>query len=373
MVNQDRLIRNFLALGLIDGMHGNEAEIAGELISRLRALGLEVTMDGAGATFGGNAGNVRARLRGAGGVPALFFCAHMDTIQPTKNLKHVFRDGVIASDGTTILGGDNRAGLAVVLEILHAIEEHKVRHGSIEVLFTVAEEAGMHGAKFVQPTEFEAQFGFVFDSQADPGNYIVEAPGAVSFKAVIHGRSAHAAVSPEKGVHAISIASKAIASMKMGRWGHTGMLNIGTIHGGTAINVVPDQVEVLGETRSASESDLRTQMGHLRSSFEDAASAGGGSVDLEFVEKYGGYQLAENDPVILAVRGGMASAGFEPTPLKYAGGSDANILNKKGFSALNLGVGFKNAHSFQECISIRNLVSAAEIGLGIVRFVAERD
>jgi tripeptide aminopeptidase len=372
MVNQDRLIRTFVDLGLIDGIHGHEAGVARELMSRLRALGLECTMDGAGATFGGNAGNVRARLRGSDGVPAIFLCAHMDTIQPTKNLKHVFRDGVIASDGTTIVGGDNRAGLAVVLEILCALEEQKIGHGPIEVLFTVAEEAGMHGAKFVNPSEFEAQFGFIFDSQADPGNYIVEAPGAVSFKAVVHGRSAHAAVSPEKGVHAISIASKAIASLKMGRWGHTGMLNIGTIHGGTAINVVPDRVEILGETRSASDSDLHAQIDCLRKAFEEAASACGGSVDLEFVEKYGGYQFAEDDPVVLAARGGMAAAGFEPTPLRYAGGSDANVLNKKGFSALNLGVGFKNAHSFQEYIPVRNLVSAAQIGLGIVRYVAGR-
>ncbi|HSQ75649.1 MAG TPA: M20/M25/M40 family metallo-hydrolase, partial [Bacteroidota bacterium] len=231
MVDQDRLVRNFVALGLIDGMYGNESQIAGELITRLRALGLDATMDGAGATFGGNAGNVRARLRGATGVTPIFLCAHMDTIQSTRNLKHVFRDGLIASDGTTILGGDNRAGLAVVLEILSTLKEHNLRHGPIEVLFTVAEESGMHGAKFVQPSEFEARFGFIFDSQADPGNYIVEAPGAVSFKGIVHGRSAHAAVSPEKGIHAISIASKAISSLKMGRWGHTGMLNIGTIHG----------------------------------------------------------------------------------------------------------------------------------------------
>lgn len=373
MVNQERLIRNFLALGSIDGIYGNEAAIAGELATRLRALGLSVTTDEAGSTFGGNSGNVRGRLPGIAGVPSIFLCAHMDTIQSTKNLKHVIRDGVIASDGTTIVGGDNRAGLAVVLEILHTLEEHKLRHGALEVLFTVAEEAGMHGAKFVKPTEFESQFGFIFDSQADPGNYIIEAPGAVSFKATIRGKSAHAAVSPEKGVHAILIASKAIASLKLGRWGNTGMLNIGTIHGGTAINVVPDQVEVLGETRSASDSDLQSQVEYLRNAFESAASSCGGSVELEFTEKYGGYQFEDDEPAVIAARGGIALAGLEPTPLRYSGGSDANILNKNGFSALNLGVGFKNAHSCQEYISVRNLVSAAEIGLGIVRFVTGKD
>jgi len=252
------------------------------------------------------------------------------------------------------------------------LREQRLHHGSIEVLFTVAEEAGMHGAKHIKRSDFEAEFGFVFDCQASPGNYIVEAPGAVSFTAAVRGRSAHAAVSPEKGVHAIQIASKAIAALKLGRWDHTGMLNIGTIQGGTAINVVPDLVKVTGETRNANESKLHAQIEHIRAAFNNAASDEGGSVDMEFVEKYGGYQFTEEIPMIVAARSGIAAAGFHPTPLKYAGGSDANILNKKGFPVLNLGVGFTNAHSFQECIAIRDLVAAAEIGLETVQAVAKR-
>lgn len=373
MVNQSRLVNNFCKLSLIDGIYGKELDVARELLARLEALGLEATMDDAGKTFGGNAGNVRARLTGAPGLPTIVLCAHMDTIQSTKNLTHVQRDGIITSDGTTILGGDDRSGLAIVLEILHVLREQNANHGSIEVLFTVAEESGMHGAKYIKRSDFEAEFGFVFDCQASPGNYIVEAPGAVSFTAVVRGRSAHAAVSPEKGVHAIQIASKAIAALKLGRWDHTGMLNIGTIQGGTAINVVPDHVKVTGETRNASESKLRAQVEYIRAAFSKAASDDGGSVDLEFVEKYGGYQFTEDNPMIVAARAGIAAAGLDPTPLKYAGGSDANVLNKNGIPVLNLGVGFKNAHSFQECIAIRDLVVAAEIGLKTVQAVVKRD
>ena len=373
MVNQNRLVNNFCALSLIDGMYGKELDVARELLGRLRALGLEASTDDAGNTFGGNAGNVRARLGGALDVPTILLCSHMDTIQSTKELKHVQRDGIISSDETTILGGDDRSGLAIVLEILHVLREQNMNHGPIEVLFTVAEEAGMHGAKHINRSDFKAEFGFVFDCQASPANYIVEAPGAVSFTADVRGRSAHAAVSPEKGVHAIQIASKAIAALKLGRWDHTGMLNIGTIQGGTAINVVPDHVKVTGETRNANESKLHAQVEYIREAFNNAASEEGGNVDLEFVEKYAGYQFTEDSPMIVAARAGIAAVGLNPTPLKYPGGSDANVLNKKGIPMLNLGVGFKNAHSYQECIAIRDLVAAAEIGLRTVQAVAERD
>jgi tripeptide aminopeptidase len=174
-------------------------------------------------------------------------------------------------------------------------------------------------------------------------------------------------------VHAIQIASKAIAALKLGRWDHTGMLNIGTIQGGTAINVVPDHVQVTGETRNANESKLRDQVEYIRSTFSKAAADEGGSVDLEFSEKYAGYQFTEDSPMIVAARAGIAAVGLQPTPLKYPGGSDANVLNKKGLPVLNLGVGFKNAHSFQECIAIPDLVAAADIGLKTVQAVAERD
>jgi tripeptide aminopeptidase len=371
MINSNRLIQSFLTLGLIDGVHGRELDVARHLMSELTSLGLEPRMDGAGSTFGGNAGNVFARFEGNVHAPTILLCAHMDTIQSTKNLKHRREKGMITSDGTTILGGDDRSGVAIILEVLHVLRETRMKHGPVEVLFTVCEEAGMHGAKFVKRSDIEAEYGFVFDCQASPGNYIVEAPGAVSFTATVHGRSAHAAVSPEKGIHAIEIASKAISELKLGRWDDTGMLNIGTIHGGTAINVVPDVVEITGETRNTDEKKLKSQIDYIRSAFLKAAADAGGEVDMEFVTKYSGYQFTDENPMIVAAKHAIASVGLTPTPLKYAGGSDANALNAQGIPVLNLGVGFKNAHSFQESIAEIDLVRTAEIGLSIVRFVAQ--
>jgi tripeptide aminopeptidase len=371
MVNNDRLVQNFLTLGLIDGIHGKESDVAREMTGRFDTLGMESRIDDAGSTFGGNTGNIHARMKGTVDVQPVLLCAHMDTVQSTKNLKHVLKNGTIATDGTTILGGDDRSGLAIILEILQTLHDEKIPHGPIEVLCTVCEEAGMHGAKYVKRSDFSAPFGFVFDCQASPGNYIVEAPAAVSFKAVVHGRSAHAAVSPEKGIHAIEIASKAIAALKLGRWDQTGMMNIGTIHGGTSINVVPDVVEITGETRNANEEKLKYQIEYIKKAFHNAAADAGGTVDLTFVEKYGGYQFTDENPMIRIASAAIREAGLEPTPLKYAGGSDANVLNKNGIPMLNLGVGFKNAHSFQEYIAVEDLIITARIGLNLVRQIAK--
>lgn len=370
MINRERLINNFKTLSAIDGIHGNEINIANKLISQLTQLGLEVKMDDAGKSFGGNAGNLKAFLPGNSDATPIFLNAHIDTIQSTKNLKHIQANGIIKTDGTTILGGDDRAGVAVVLEILQVIKDHSLKHGPIEVIFTVCEEAGMHGAKYLNRSEIAASYGFIFDCQASPGKFIIEAPGAYSFKAAVHGCSAHAAVSPEKGVHAIQIASKAIAQLKLGRWAETGMLNIGTIHGGTSINVIPDYVEITGETRNANESELEEQKQYIQNIFEKTALEMGGKVNIKFTEKYGGYQFKGDEKVVKVARQGIAASGLEPIPIKYPGGSDANVLNKKGLPTVNLGVGFKNAHSFQEYIEIENLLAAVNIGLNIIRVCA---
>ena len=367
MINEDRLIKTFMNVGKIDGIHGNELEIAQFLISRLKTLGLEAHMDDAGKAFGGNAGNIIATLPGTTDTLPIFLWAHMDTIQSTKNLRHVISDGIIRSDGNTILGGDDRAGVSVILEILQVLIENSIPHGPIEIVFCVCEEAGMYGAKYIKRSDLKAEYGFVFDCQASPGSYIIEAPGAVAFNTKFMGRSAHAAVSPEIGINAIQIASKAISQLKLGRWDQTGMLNIGTIEGGTSINVVPDLVEVTGETRNPDKDRIKSQLEFIRTTFENTAADLGGSVEIRFIEKYGGYLFKDDNPVIETARRAIISSGLEPKPISYPGGSDANILNNKGITALNLGVGFKNAHSYEELIAISDLVAAAEIGLNVVK------
>ncbi len=362
----DPLVDTFLDLVRIDGVAGQERDVASYLERRLAALGLEWHMDRAGETFGGDCGNLVARLAGNADAPPILLGAHMDTVGPTRGLTVVHANGRICSDGTTILGADDRAGIAIVLGILSALVEERRPHGPIEVAFTVSEERGMHGAKALDIGALAARMGFLFDSSAPPGQFVVEAPGAIAFRIVVHGLAAHAAVAPEKGVHAVQIASRAIASLPLGRLDDTGMLNVGSVHGGGAINVVPDTVEITGETRSADPMALERQIGLVREAFERCAAEAGGSVEISLTHKYEGFRLGPDDPVVRAAASGMAAAGFAAKLLGYPGGSDANVLNQRGLPTVNLGIGTQDAHSPHESIPVQSLLDGVQIGLAIV-------
>lgn len=365
-----RLVDTFLDLVRIDGVAGKEREVASYLERRLSALGLEWHMDRAGESFGGDCGNLVARLAGTVGAPPILLGAHMDTVAPTRGLTVVHNDGRISSDGTTILGADDRAGIAIVLGVLSALVEERRPHGPIEVAFTVSEERGMHGAKALDIGALAARMGFLFDSSAACGGFVVEAPGAIAFRIVVHGLAAHAAVAPEKGVHAIQIAARAIASLPLGRLDDTGMLNVGSVHGGGAINVVPDTVEITGETRSADPMALERQIGLVRDAFERCAAEAGGSVEISLTHKYNGFRLGPDQPVVRAAARAIEGAGFEVKMLGYPGGSDANVLNQRGLPTVNLGIGTQDVHSPHESMPIQSLVDGVRIGLAIVEEIS---
>jgi tripeptide aminopeptidase len=367
MIRPERLVDLFLSLVRIDGVSGREDAVAAAVVARLTALGVPCHTDRAGDSFGGNSGNVLARLPGTTDAPAILLCAHMDTVLPTHGLKVTRNADRITTDGTTILGADDRAGIAIILEILEALIDGRAAHGPIEVLFSVAEESGMHGARAVDTSSLESSMGFVFDNSATCGSFVIEAPAAVAFTVFVRGRAAHAAVAPENGVHAIQIASQAIARLPLGRHGETGMLNIGTIRGGTAINVVPDEVQVTGETRSPDPGSLHAQMVLVKEAFGQVAGEMGGQVEIEWTHKYGGFALAPSEPVVVAAVQGISAAGHVPRPIRYPGGSDANVLNQRGIPTVNLGIGTLNVHSKQEAMPTLSLIHGAEIGLGIVR------
>jgi tripeptide aminopeptidase len=372
MIDRQRLVQTFLELVRIDGISGNEAAMAQALAARLTALGIPSQQDAAGSACAGNAGNVIGRLEAtAPGAPPILLSAHMDTVQPTRGIKPALRDGVIASDQTTILGADDRAGISAILEILAVLKERRLPHGPIEIVFTVAEEIGMHGAKFLKRADLQARLGFVFDSSAPPGNVVVQAPGAVAFKIFVHGKAAHAAVWPEKGVHAIQIAGRALADLKLGRVGEIGTVNVGLIQGGKAINVVPDCVELQGEVRSPDEEEINALLHDIERRFAAVAKKAGGSIAFEATRKYAGFRLTDQDQVVQVVAAAIARAGFQPKTIKYPGGSDANVFNEKGIPTVNLGLGVHGAHSFQESITVDNLAAAAKIGLEIVNTAAQ--
>jgi len=368
MTTQDRLTKKFLQLVEIDGPSGHERDVADFLSGELNRLGLEVREDQAGEAFGGTAGNLIARKKGTiSDAPSILFCAHMDTIQPTRGIRTVITNGTIATDQSTILGADDRAGLAIILETLELLEHRNIPHGPIEVVFTVGEEIGMWGSKHLQVSELVSRTGFVFDSSAPPGAIIVEAPGSIAFEIRVVGKAAHAAVSPEKGINAIQVASRAVADLPLGRFGDTGTINVGIIQGGKAINIVPDEVILKGEVRSPIESELQEKIAYIEDQFVRQAKNAGAHVEFKSNRKYNGFRLGDHEAVVQLAMNAVTTAGLQPSTIRYAGGSDANILNEKGIQTVNLGVGFSNVHSSLESIAIEHLVTLSNIGVQLTQ------
>jgi tripeptide aminopeptidase len=271
-VDRQRIVDLFLELVRIDSLSRRERAVAQRLERELGALGAAIDYDTAGERVGGQVGNLIAHLPGTrAGVAPLLLCAHMDTVAPGENVRPVVEQGVIRSDGTTVLGGDDKSGCAVVCEAVRVLRERGIPHGPIDVVFTICEEVGLLGAKHLDIDRVRARTGLVFDSDAIHLLY-TRAPGANMIEVTVEGLEAHAGMCPERGLSAIQVAAAAIAPMRLGRIDAETTANLGVIQGGTAINVVPKRVVVCGEARSHDPAKLDAQTAHMRGCFEDAAA-----------------------------------------------------------------------------------------------------
>ena len=275
MIDRERLMQTFLELVVIPSPSGEEQVVAAAITRRLEALGLRVETD--------EAGNLLARVPGRGGDAAqepLLVTAHMDTVVPCDPVSPVLREGVIYSDGTSILGADDKAGVAAILEVLAALAESQVAHRPLEILFTVSEEKGLRGAKAFDVGRLRASMGIGLDAGGPQGTIVQSAPSQDSLAVEVHGRAAHAGARPEEGINAIRVAAEAIAAMPLGRIDDETTANIGTISGGRATNIIPDLVTLRGEARSRSQAKLAAQTKAMTQALENAATAHGATVDL---------------------------------------------------------------------------------------------
>lgn len=368
MINQNRLLETFLELVNINGESGNEILVSNFLQKKLADIGLTVAVDEASKSFNGTTGNVIGFWGGTDdSMPSILLSAHMDTILPTKNIKTVIKDNRIKTDGNTILGADNRVGVSVILELLRVLKEQNLPHPPIYVVFSVAEEIGMYGSKYISTNqEIDAKIGFVFDSSAMPGNVIINAPSSRKLEIKLIGKSAHAAVNPSAGVSAIKIAGNAISKIDIGKFEDNSTFNIGKINGGKAINIVPDIVELEAEYRGFDYDLMNQKIEEVRSIFKIEADKLGGTIKFNEIEKYELFNLdLTSAPVEIAFEA-IRKLGLEPKGIRYSGGSDANIYNSIGISTVNLGMGFQNVHSTNENIMLNNLYKDAEIGINIV-------
>lgn len=360
-INAERLLATFMELCAIDAEPTRERAMADRLTALLRDLGFAVTEDDAGARLGGTAGNLYATLAGTGPGPGetLLFSCHMDRVVPGAGVKPRLVGEYIVSDGSTVLGADDVAGLAAVLEGVTAVREQGLSHPGLELVFSVAEELSLLGIEQFDMTPLVSRCGFVLDAGGPVGEIVVKAPEQVRLAALIQGRAAHAGIAPEEGISAIQIAATAIARMRLLRVDGETTANIGSIRADGPTNIVSDRCELSAEARSIDPTRLAEQVAAMRQALEEAAREAGGRVEISVRSNYRSYRLA---PDAAPVRRAEAAARRLGLPVRHrstGGGSDANFFNEQGIPTAVLCCGFEKVHTCEERMPVSQLTLLA--------------
>lgn len=376
MVNPERLAKTFAWLVQIDSVSREEGRICQELGSLLETFGAETVVDGAAVKVGGETGNLIAKFKGAGAVPPLLFNAHMDTVEPGRGVIPVLSNGVFTSRGDTILGADDKSAIAILLETIQILQEQKITHGPLELVFTVCEEIGLQGAKNLDFSLIQAPYGYALDA-TDTQGIVLRAPGANRLTFKVHGQDAHAGAAPEKGINAIMLAGRALAGLQIGRIDTETTCNIGVIEGGTATNIVPKQVTVKGEVRSHDEDKLTKETDRIVAAFQSAVdqyehpSAEGlprleALVERDFCRTF----IPEDHAMVSLARSAAANLGRRMTAKISGGGADANVFFGKGIMTGVLGTGMRDMHTVRESVALSDMVQTVELLIEIIRLHA---
>ena len=376
MINQQRLSEEFVQLAAINSPPLKESAIASYLNERLQYLGAEVRFDNAADTTGGEVGNLVATLPGTGkATEPLLFSVHMDTVEPGGQVEPVLRDGVFYSAGDTVLGADDKAGIAELLEALEVVREQKIPHGPIEIVITIAEEIGLVGAKHFDYSMVTARRGYALDTEG-VDQMVLQAPGANHLQIDIEGLASHAGMVPELGVSAIQTAALAISQMRLGRIDLETTANIGRIEGGVARNIVPQHLSIVGEARSHDSQKLQKQTEHMLACFEEAAEQMTQTINGELVRPqisakvssdFPSMSVVEDAPVVKLARAAAAAVGHDLSVRLGGGGSDANIFNAHGIEMIILATGMTRVHTHDESVAVADMIHVTELLVEIVR------
>ncbi|MFU8890815.1 MAG: M20/M25/M40 family metallo-hydrolase [Anaerosomatales bacterium] len=373
-MSTDRLLATFIDLVRIDSPSGLEAALAGRCAAELEAMGFSVRFDASAALTGSNTGNLIAELPGtAPGAPVLLLCAHLDCVEPCRGVEPVVTDGVISSAGNTVLGADDKAGIAAIFEgVRRTIEAGSVR-GDIRVILTVAEECGLRGAKALDPADAAADLCLVLDADGEPGGIVVGAPTHYTFTAAFTGAASHAGVAPERGRSALLMAARAIDAMQLGRLDAHTTANVGTIEGGTATNVVPARVTLAGECRSLDAHRIDEVRAAMDAAMKEAAASLDGEVEVVWTKEYEAFHTPEDSAAIAVMRDACADAGVTPRLFATGGGSDGSIFAERGTPTVVLSCGMRSVHSTEETLSVAELEALTRlVSASIVRFAGSR-
>ena len=358
MADQERLVKTLVELIQIDSPSGEEDAMDAEVSSRLESLGLNVSHD--------SYNNIIARLTGGG--PPLMLSAHLDTVEPGRGIKPFVDGGVLRSDGSTILGGDCKAGVAIVLEGLAAATESSNDNRAIEVVFTRHEEGGLVGAHHLDFSMVSAKEGIVFDGEGPPNRIILSAPSQNVVTAQITGRAAHAGLEPEKGISALLIAADILGRLPLGRIDEETTANIGRLEGGLKRNIIPERAFLDGEFRSRNNEKLADVERKFQGVFDEVASRyPEATIDLDIVSTYLAYNVDAKSEAVAIIGRALAGMGLEPILESTGGGSDANVFIEKGITTIPVGIGVRDFHTTWETAIISEVLQGAQICEAIVR------
>ncbi len=361
MIDRERITREFCELAAIESPSYGEREITDVIKRKLEAAGFTVKEDEAASKLGGSAGNIYAYLEGETGEAPILFCGHTDTVGPTRGKRAVLHEnGDITSAGDTVLGADDLCGVTEILEAVRHLKEERIPHRPAEVVLMAAEEVFGKGAKAYdyEGWRLRSSQAYVLDMSGPVGSAALYAPSIIGWEARITGKAAHAGFAPEAGVSAVTAAAKAIAALSPGRIGDDTTMNVGTVRGGEADNIVPERCIVKGEVRSLDHEKAMDVIEHIRASFEEHA----GDAKVEFITEphLNAYRIPEDHPVVKRFERACTVLGLPGTLTGTLGGSDNNILVLHGITGIVLSCGMRNVHSTDEYTRAEDLVKGAQ-------------
>ena len=363
---RERLNQTFASLCRIDSPSGRERHCADWVTAELDGMGIGVEEDEAGAQVGSDAGNLLARIPGTA-PNSLLICAHLDTVPATAPIEPVIVDGGWENANEAILGADNKAAVAVALELVRrVISAPSPPEVGIELLFTVCEEVALRGAKAFDHTKLVSRFGYVFDHASPIGEIVLASPTYYRIIADVHGRAAHAGIRPEVGRSAIAAAAKGIAAMRLGRLDPETTANVGTISGGTNANVVPEHCRIEAEARSLDRARAETVATEMIDHLQEAADAAECDLDVTVERMFEGYRTRPREPQVALAERALRGCGYEPRHIATGGGSDANALVAGGFTCTNLANGTERNHEPGERVSVDALEGMLEVAIALV-------
>lgn len=357
MIDRDRLVKTFCELVSIDSPSGEEEQVAEYLSSKLRALGMEVVRD--------NYGNL---IASDGRDNPIMMSGHMDTVEPGRGIKPSIQGDQVVSDGTTILGGDAKAGVAAILEALQSVTEDGGPRKAVEAVFTREEEPGLVGAHNLDYEMVQSKTAIVFDGEGPPSTITSASPTYVGFDIEVTGRAAHAGVEPENGLSAIRVAAELITRLPQGRLDSETTFNIATLHAGTVRNAVPELATFRGEFRSINIEtldSLKLQLNQVLEEVHDMFPEA--KLDHHVHTHFDTYTLPDDDPALIMVKCALGILGLKPTMKTSGGGTDGNIFRQKGIDAVVVGMADHHMHTVREFVTIPDLVDAAHLCETILR------